>query len=99
MTPRRFVGLLLVTCVISLAAPRPSSGQFVFTIVQYIVLQERTDAFCNYYKEQTKGNKPFPTGAVSFPGQGSVKWVFTASEAQAFIKKCDRLMGLMQQIK
>jgi hypothetical protein len=100
MNPSRILGLLLVACLAGLAAPRPSAGQvFIFTLEQYLVLQERTEAFCTYRAELAKSGQQIPKGALSFPGDGAVKWVFSASEVDAFMKRCDQLMALMQKLK
>lgn len=105
MTFERLAGLLLVTSVLGVTAPWPASGQSSPSAPSERdeavdnMARERTQPFCNYMAEQQQAGKSIPPGDLSFTGTGGHPWVYKASEVQRLIKRCERLMKLMQQAK
>ena len=104
MTGWRIVGALLLACLVTIAMPRPSdgqTGQTQMTLEQYLVMQERVDAFCNFYADQVNGSKPWPAGGegVRIHGVGNGWYVYTPAEVQALMRHCRNVMELMRKSK
>ena len=106
---KRLMLALLCAVVTALALPHPAYAQAVtgMTLDQYMLMQERVDAFCNFYIDQVNGNKPWPaasagvripTGGASSKGT-TLYYVFSPTEVQALMKHCRNLIQLMQKAK
>jgi hypothetical protein len=102
---KKLVFAILFAAAVALALPQPSDAQGVkgMTLDQYLLMQERVDAFCNYFAD----GKPFPsagqglripTGAIPDPGH-RLEYVYSQTEAQALIKHCRNLMELMRKAR
>jgi hypothetical protein len=109
MNSRQLTGFLMVAVVVTVAAARLAGGQDSSAQQQsneaalnaYLQLSERTDAFCQFYNEQVKNNKPMPAASNNFkvPGAGrGMFYVYTASEVQALIKHCSKFLELQQKL-
>jgi len=63
---KRLVFAILSAAAIALALPHPSHAQAVkgMTLDQYMLMQERVDAFCSFYADQVAGNKPWPSASA-----------------------------------
>src|SRR5262249_4759308 len=94
----------ILFAAVALALPQSSDAQGVtgMTLDQYLLMQERVDAFCSYFAD----GKPFPPAGqglrIATGGQnakGSLYYVFSQSEVQALIKHCRTLMALMAKAK
>ena len=100
---RRLVFAILCAAAIALTLPHPSHAQAVkgMTLDQYMLMQERVDAFCSFYADQVAGNKPWPSASagVRIPTGGGLAYVFSPTEVQALIKHCRNLMELMRKAK
>ena len=100
---KRLLFALLCAATAALAAPRPSHAQAVtgMTLDQYLLMQERVDAFCSFYADQVNGGKPWPTASASiqiptYPGS-SLRYVYSPTEVQALMRHCKNLMDLMRK--
>jgi hypothetical protein len=93
--------LFALLCASSaLAVPRPSQAQATgMTLDQYMVMQERVDAFCSFYADQVAGSKPWPAAGAGLriPTVGNLAYVYSATEVQALMKHCKNLMELMKK--
>ena len=110
MNSRQLTGFLMLALVVTVAAARLAGGQDSSAAQQqnseaalraYLLLSERTDAFCQFYNEQVKNNKPMPAASNNFkvPGAGrGMFYVYTASEVQALIKHCSKFLELQQKL-
>jgi len=94
---------ILFAVLVALALPRSSHAQAVkgMTLDQYMLMQERVDAFCSFYADQVAGNKPWPSASagVRIPTGGGLAYVFSPTEVQALIKHCRSVMELMRKAK
>ena len=90
---------LLCAAATALALPHPAHAQAVkgMTLDQYMLMQERVDAFCSYYAD----GKPFPSAGAGLriPTGGGLYYVYSQTEVQALIKHCRILMQLMQKAR
>ena len=100
---RLFFALLCAALVV--AVPRLSRGQAVtgMTLDQYLLMQERVDAFCNFYADQVAGAKPWPSASAgvrirAIPGT-TLDYVYSPTEVQALMKHCRNLMELMRKAR
>jgi hypothetical protein len=102
-------GFLMAVVVMTVAIARLAGGQASpaqqpgseAELRAYLQLSERTDAFCQFYNEQVKNNKPMPAASNNFkiPGFGSGNfYVYTASEVEALIKHCAKFLQLQQKL-
>jgi hypothetical protein len=109
MKSRQLTGFLMVALVVIVAVARLAGGQDSSAAQQqneaavnaYRLLSERTDAFCQFYMEQVKNNKPVPAASNNFkvPGAGrGMFYVYTAAEVQALIKHCSKFLELQQKL-
>ena len=96
---KKLVFAILCAAAIALALPHPSHAQAVkgMTLDQYLLMQERVDAFCSYYAD----GKPFPSAGqgLRLPTGGGLYYVFSQTEVQALIKHCRTLMALMAKAR
>ena len=97
--------LALLCAATALALPRPSRAQAVtgMTLDQYMLMQERVDAFCNFYIEQVNGNQPWPSASAgvrirAVPGT-TLEYVYSPTEVQALIKHCRNLIQLLEKAR
>jgi hypothetical protein len=102
---KRLVLALLCAAVTAFALPHPAHAQAVtgMTLDQYMLMQERVDAFCNFYVDQVNGSKPWPSAGAgvrirAVPGT-TLEYVYSQTEVQALIKHCRNLIQLMQKAK
>ena len=110
MNSRQLTGFLMLALVVTVAAARLAGGQDSSAAQQqnseaalraYLLLSERTDAFCQFYNEQVKNNKPMPAASNNFkvPGFGrGMLYVYSAAEVQALIKHCSKFLELQQKL-
>ena len=101
----KLVFVILFAVAVTLTLPQPSGAQGVkgMTLDQYLLMQERVDAFCSYFAS----GQPFPSAGqglrIAAGGQNakgtSLYYVFSQSEVQALIKHCRNLMELMRKAK
>jgi hypothetical protein len=89
----------------ALAVPHSSHAQAVkgMTLDQYLLMQERVDAFCSFYADQVAGAKPWPSYSAgvrirAVPGT-TLDYVYSPTEVQALMKHCRNLIRLMQQVR
>lgn len=98
---KRLFFALLVAAVV--AVPRSSHGQAVkgMTLDQYLLMQERVDAFCSFYVDQVNGAKPWPSysAGVRIPTGAGLYYVYGPEEVQALMKHCRNLIRLLQQVR
>ena len=97
--------LALLCAVAALGVPRSSRAQAVtgMTLDQYLLMQERVDAFCSFYADQVAGNKPWPAASAGVriqttPGT-TLYYVYGAEEVQALMKHCRSVMDLMRKAR
>ena len=86
--------LLLVLAAVSFTAVARSSGAQTpdgMTLGQYNTYYERVVAFCEYYEEQKKNNRPLPKDGDFMLPRAPLK--FKASEWQALIPKCTEILA------
>jgi hypothetical protein len=108
MKSRQFTGLLMLAAVLTVAAARLMGGQASSGAQQssdaalkaYLEEFERTDAFCHFYEEQSKNNKPMPaSNNFRVPGAGKgMFYVYSADEVPALIKHCDKFLELQRKL-
>lgn len=110
---KKLVFALLSAAVVALALPHPSQAQAVtgMTLDQYMLMQERADAFCNFFADKTKeiglenatevlSNRKvsIPTGLTGPNGMG-LQYVFSPIESTALVKHCRNLVELMRKAR
>src|SRR5262245_60647265 len=102
---KRVVFAILCAAAIALALPRPTHAQAVtgMTLDQYLLMQERVDAFCSYFADgksfpSAGQGLRIPTGAIPDPGH-RLEYVYSQTEVQALIKHCRNLMELMRKAR
>ncbi len=110
---KKLLFVLLFAAAVALALPHPSHAQAVtgMTLDQYMLMQERVDAFCNFFADRTKEIGPenatetlsgrpisIPTGLKGPNGMG-LQYVFSPTESTALVKHCRNLMELMRKAR
>ena len=96
----------LCAAAVALVLPHPSHAQAVkgMTLDQYMLMQERVDAFCAFYYSPASLPSLPPNGVrvpngLQTPGGTTMYYVYSKEEVQALIKHCQSLMALLAKVK